>query len=271
MSQSTSWYNTGYEGVNKEEQRLASLSGPRRFWMQAGSSRSVALVDDDPFCIHEHNAKLNGRWDNQHTCMKNIEDPCESCARLGEKSRYYIGYLTMVDCTQWIDKKGNKYQFEVKLVGGKLGTLKKWRRKKEDRGSMVATMWKVHREDDKKPSVGDEWEFDKTISDQEKMFALANYKGKKLSELWDKAEENEEAMTTLKRVFQLESDPETDGKKLIRQVPAFNYMECLKPRGNAFIKDMLGGVTKEEATGQDDSKDNNSSTSTGGSEDDVPF
>jgi hypothetical protein len=267
-----SWYSSGYDGVNKEEQRLATLSGPRRFWMAAGSSRSVVLVDDEPFCIHEHNAKLNGRWDNQHTCMKNIEDPCESCARLGEKSRYYIGYKTMVDCTKFTDKKGNSYQYEVKLVGGKLGSLKKWKRKKLDRGSLIMTVWKVHREDDKKASIGDEWEFDKAVENEEALFNLANYKGKKLSELWDKAEQNEDAMKVLGITFKLEFDPESDGKKLIRRVPAFNYLEQLKPRGNEAIKEMLGDVTKEEATGQDASSDNNSGGSSGGGkEDDVPF
>jgi len=253
-----SWYNTGYDGVNTEEQRLQSLSGPRRLWMPAGATKSLVLVDDEAFCIHEHNAKLNDRWDNNHTCMKNIEDPCESCTRLGDKSRFYIGYLTSIDCSAFVDKKGNKYQYEVKLVGGKLGSLKKWRRKKEDRGSLVGTMWKVTRETDKAPSIGDEWEFHKTVEDEAALFSLANYKGKKLSELWAKAEENEASMTFLAQTFQLEFDPESDGKKLVRRVPPFNYMEVFKPRGNAFYNDSGGSGGSGGSSGS-------------GSEDDVPF
>jgi len=266
MSQEKSWHSTGFDGISKEEQRIASMSGPRRLWIPAGQGKLLALVDDEPFCVYEHNAKINGRWDNHHTCNEGFEDSCESCERLGKRSKAYTGYLTTVDCSEYIDKKGNKYQYEVKLIGGKLSQLKKWKRKKDDRGSLVG-MWKVHREDDKKPVTGDEWEWSKAIEDQAKFFALANYKGKKLSEWWDKADANEEARKLLAMTFQLETGE--DGK-LVRVVPAFNYMEVLQPRGNQFVKDLLGGVTREEATGQTDD-----STSTGGdgggSEDDVPF
>jgi hypothetical protein len=257
-----SWYNSGYDGINKEEQRLQSLSGPNRLWMPPGTGKDLVVVDDEAFCIHEHNAKLNGHWRNQHTCNKGLEDACESCSRLGDKSKAYVGYLTMVDCSLYTDKKGNKYQYEVKLVGAKIGILKKWRRKKEERGSLVLTKVKTHREDDKKSSIGDEWEFGETVKDEAKIFELANYKGKKLSELWDKADANEQTKKLLGLTFQIDTGP--DGK-LVRRVVPFNYMEVLKPRGNEFVRDLLGGVTKEEALGSDDKK------SDVVSEDEIPF
>lgn len=258
------WYNTGYDGVAKEEQRLQSMSGPNRLWLPAGAGRLIVLVDDEAFCINEHNAKINNSWRNHHTCNKGFDDPCFSCQHLGEKSKAYTGYLTCVDCTEWTDKKGNKYQYEIKLVGGKLGLLKKWQRKRQDKGSLVFTKWKLHREDDKKPSTGDEWEFDGAVQDQDKLFTLVNYRGKKLSELWDKAEQNAESMSFLKRIFQVET--ESDGK-LVRRVVPFNYMEVLKPRGNAWAKDLLSGVSREDALGKGDGDDSSGK----GEEEYVPF
>jgi hypothetical protein len=261
-----SWYQSGYEGIGQEEARIQAQRGPNRIWIKGGTGKDLVLVDDEAFCIYEHNAKINGNWRNHHTCMRGFEDPCKSCEELGDRSRYYTGYLTTVDCSLWEDNKGNKYQYEVKLCGGKLGQLKKWKRKKEDKGALTMTKWKVHREDNTKPSTGDEWEYDGEVKSPEKLFELANYRGKKLSDLWDEAEAEPAKMDVLKQTFQLEFDEEG---KLIRKVVPFNYMEVLKPRGNQFVKDMLSGVSRDEALGNtDDSKGSGGSE---GAEDDVPF
>lgn len=260
MGTGASWYKTGFDGIGQEEQRIASLSGPSRLWVPPGTGRSVVLIDDDPFCIYEHNAKINGNWRNWHTCLKGGDSGCISCTQLGERSRYYIGYLSGVDCTQTTDKKGNKYQYEVKLVGGKLGLLKKWRRKKEDRTTMVMTTWKVFREDGKKPGTGDEWEYERDVDKPDKLFEVANYRGKKLSDLYDKAEAEATAMTILKRTFQVEFD---DNGKLLRRVFPFNYMEVLAPKTPEFLKDMIRGASLDDSSGGDGGS--------GGGEEDVPF
>jgi len=267
MSEEQSWYNTGYDGVSKEEARIQASRGPSRVWIKGGTGKDLVLVDGEPFCIYEHNAKIDGNWRNHHTCMRGFEDPCLSCETLGAKSRYYCGYLTAVDCSLWEDKKGNKYQFEVKLIGGKLGQLKKWKRKQESReedgkGGLAMTKWKVFREDDTKASTGDEWEADGEVTKPEKLFEVANYRGKLLSEMWDEAEKEEPKMVALKKIFQLEFD---DDGNLVRKVVPFNYMEVLKPRGNQFVKDMLRGASTDDDTNSD------KSGGAGGSEDDVPF
>ena len=43
-----SWYETGYEGIGREEQRLATASGPRRVWMPPGNRRELVFIDDEP-------------------------------------------------------------------------------------------------------------------------------------------------------------------------------------------------------------------------------
>jgi len=269
---SESWHSQGYDGIDKEEARIQASKVANRLWIRGGSGKDLVLIDDVPFCIKEHNAKVNGSWRNHHTCMENVsEEACHSCETLGERSRAFTGYLTTVDCSLSVDRKGNKYQFEVMLVGGKLSQLKKWKRKKEDKGSLVMTKWKVHREDDQKPSTGDEWEFDGEVKSQEKLFEVANYRGKLLSELWDDAEKDPKKMEILKKTFQVETD---ENGKLVRRVVPINYMEQLKPRGNKYIKDLLRGVDPDEATGRSGTSAGGSSGSSGGDEgkeDPVPF
>lgn len=261
----SSWYSTGYDAAHKEEARMQSMREPRRFWMPAGSSRQLVTVDEVPFNIREHNAKLNGNWRNWHTCNRGFEDSCFSCVTLGEKTAAFTAYLTIVDCSEFVDKKGNKYQFEVKLIGGKLMTAKKWERKRSDLADEQLTFagmrWKVHRENDKAPSTGDEWTASGPVTDHAKLFAVANYQGKKLSDLWDRAEQNEDAMKVLSATFQLQLDP---NGKLVRRVPAFNYMELLKPKGNVYAKDLLNNATPS------DDEDEGSGGGKG-AEDDIPF
>lgn len=262
-----SWYSTGSSGINQEEQRLAAVYGPNRLWVKPGTGIEVILADDETFNIQEHNAKLNGNWRNHHTCEGT---GCESCLRLGPKSRAYTGYLTAVNCTAWVDKKGNKHQYELQLCGGKLDIQKKWRRKKEEHGSLILRRIKVHREDAKKSAVGDEWTIGEAVKDEAKLFSLLNYKGKLLSEMYDTAEKNaangdQTAMAIVMRTFDVKP---VEGV-LPRKVPTFNYMEVLKPRGNEFIKGLLGNLTREQLMAA--AEGTGSGGEGGAAEDDIPF
>lgn len=263
-----SWYDQGFDGIDKEQQRLDELSGPARIWIPAGASKDVVYVDDDPFSIYEHNPKMSGHYRNWLTCQQGAYDEVVCCTQLGPNSRYYCGYLTVVDCSEWVDKKGNKHQYEMRLIQFKLRSLKKFKRKKEDRGAMVHTMWRLTREDDNAPTCGDDWEFQRDV-DPAKMFGIVNYRGKLLSDIWDDAEKDPEAMAKVKRTFQIE--PGDDGK-LERVVPAFNYWEVLKPKTPKDMRLLLGAVQS------DDDQSSGSSNSGGGGggkgaakQDDVPF
>jgi len=262
-----SWYEQGFDGVAKEEARLDALKTPKRLWIKGGQGRELVLLDDVPFCIFEHNAKVNGSWRNHHTCMRGFEDPCYSCTELGDRSRSYTGYLTCVDCSLWEDGRGNRHQYEVTLVGGKLNLIKKWRRKRDESesGTLCLTRWHVHRESENEPATGDEWECRGPVKDPARMFELAVFRGKKLSEWWDDAEEDELKMKNLRRMFKVEFDPEDDGR-LVRRVVPFNYMEVLKPRGNAFAKELLRGLDPAEPSGG-----SSGSGGTPGTAEDVPF
>lgn len=262
-----SWYDQGFSGIGDEERRLDESQGPHRLWIPGGASKDVVWVDDDPVCIHEHNPKMNGNYRNWLTCQQGVYDEVVCCQKIGVKGRYYVGYLTAVDCSEWTDQRGNRHQFEMRMVPMKLRSLKKFRRKKEDRGSMVGTMWSMHREDDNAASIGDDWDFQRDI-DTEKMFDYVNYRGTKLSELWENAEGDSEAMARVTRVFQIKPDEEG---KLPRVIPPFNYMEVLKPKSPKELRLLLGAVQEDE----DDNSRRPSGSSGGGGgaakEDAVPF
>jgi hypothetical protein len=276
------WYNTGYDGIGKEEQRIESLHGPNRIWIPVGQSKEVVFVDQEPACIYEHNAKINGHWRNWHTCLQGMHEECPSCEQLGEKARYYIGYVTVVDLSLWVDKRGNKFQYELKFLGGKLSTLKKWKRKVSDFGGLTGKRVRIHRDSSDDPNTGGEFEVLSPVKDPDKLFSLVNFKGKKLSEMFDAAESKPEEMERLLRFFQgIEKDE--DGR-LIRRVPAFNYMHLLKPRFPAEIRALLkgasldsdgkfrsGGSGQSSLAGAAAGEDGEASDFIAGEDSDIPF
>jgi len=236
---------------------MQSSSQPRRLWIKAGEYREIVMVDDDPLCVHEHNPKMNNRWDNWFTCLQGIADSAPCCEILGANTRYYVGYVTVVDCSLYVDKKGNKHQYELKLLPAKLKTLKKFKRKREDRGSLVGAVFKATREDAKSPSVGDEFEYMRQ-ADMDKLFELTTFHGRKLTELYSAAMENPASLSTLKNIFQVSMD----GGKPIPKLNPFNYFEILKPKSPDEIRAMLKGATFDDAPGP---------TSGESSVDDIPF
>lgn len=263
---SGSWYNTGFGGIEAEQRRLDEAKGPGRIWIPGGASKDVVWVDGEPVCIYEHNPKINGNFRNWLTCLQGVYDDVVCCKQLGPSSRYYAGYLTVVDCSEWKDQRGTIHKYELRLIQLKLRSLKKFRRKAEERSSMIASMWRLTREDDNAAACGDEWEFKRDVN-MEKMFSFVNYRGKSLEELFSEAEGSDESMVRVRRLFQVE--PNEEGK-LPRVVPPFNYFEILKPKSPKELNLILGAVQEEDGDNQ-----RFSGSSGGGSgsikEEDVPF
>jgi hypothetical protein len=282
-SKKPSWLNTGYDGIKQEDQRLAALYGPNRFWMPAGvPPKEVVFVDAKPATLYEHNPNLNGDWKNWLTCQLNCFDEVVCCEILASRDygRYFVGYYTVVDCSEWIDKKGTKYQYELKFFPAKQKTLKKFEIKHKDRlaeqekegqplTGVAGCLYKASRADAKSPTCGDEFEFKRMVN-MEKLFDLANYKGKKLSDLFAKANESTEAMEALKRTFAVELDE--NGKVKMKLVP-FNYEQLLKPHTPAEMRTLLGSakIAPREPDGSDGGGSSGGSTGGGKADEDIPF
>ncbi len=262
---SNSWYSSGFGGVKAEEERRDSqYNGPRRFWLKSGDAADVAFVDDEPVCLYEHTPKVNGQFMNI-TCIKDMypDDPV-CCEVLGFDTRSYIGYLTVVDFRRWEDKKGVTHEFELKLLGCKLGSLKLLQEKKAGReGRLTNRVYKVRRVGEKDPNVGNDWEYDREIRDQQTFFDRVQYNGKRLADLFKS--EKEEDVARLKKTFSLAT---ADGKLVSKVVP-FNYFDVLKPRPPRELKDMLLGAKIDKPKYGSGGSGNKSSG--GGKEDEVPF
>jgi hypothetical protein len=42
------WYESGFDGIGREESRIATLSGPGRLWIPPGERREFVFLDDTP-------------------------------------------------------------------------------------------------------------------------------------------------------------------------------------------------------------------------------
>lgn len=237
-----SWYNTGFDGISKEEKRQENKYGPPRLYLKADTSREVVFVDSTPMCVYEHNPNIAGTYQNWFTCVQGIHDDVVCCQKLGPDSRYYCGYLTIVDTSLWEDARGVRHQYGLKLVQGKFQTLKRWKRKADDR-SFAGCLYKTTRDTDKSASCGDEWEFRREV-DMAKLFEVANYKGKLLSDMYTEAEKDSGYMSKLMSTFNVK--PDENGKLPRGVIPAFNYYEVLKPMEPAELRAKLGMVNMAE-------------------------
>lgn len=247
-----SWYSTGFSKGNGSGDGGKSdilTWAPDRVWIPAGQSRDFVFIDDAPFTFDEHNARINGSWRNPITCLAPVteegEPPC--CSILGKDTRYRVSMMTVVDTSKWTDKKGNVRQYELKILPAKFKTSQKLERKmnelSKDGKSIVGRLYKVVRETDKSPAVGDDYEFTRDV-DLAKLFDLATYKGKKLVDLFAQADDDPTFFARLSRVFAISKG--TDGK-VVRKLVPFRYDAIFAPKTPKEIKELLAGFASEES------------------------
>lgn len=266
------WYNQGYDGLKEEEARMASLGTPDRLWIPPEASKDLIFLDDEPFTLFEHNPKMNGSFKNWMTCLRGVEEEAPCCELLGMKTRYMAGYYTVIDCSEYTDKKGKKHQYEIKFLLAKLKTMKKLKMKKETRGSLTGCVFKATRFDDKSPACGDDFEFVRQV-DLDKVFPHVSYRGKKLVDLFAKASlslkegaDNTAANEAKARILNTFQAALSDAGDLVAKLTPFNYMEQLKPQS---VKDLRMTLKSSKIEAWEDSP---SSTKTGSDVDEsVPF
>lgn len=164
------WYQSGFP-TDEQFSQIASASrkAPRRFWLPPSKSCKVVFLDDNPFCVWEHNLKLNGSFRNWFTCRLGFEEnaTCPMCdaMRTGNKSikRIYTGFLTMLDVTGWKTDKGELVKNQRQLYPMGVETLKRIRVIKHKKTTLVGAMFDVTRTGDKSPGCGDMWDFIKYV------------------------------------------------------------------------------------------------------------
>jgi len=124
MADTKPWYWEGDEGWDKSKREdAAARSGansPLRFFQPKDNATRLVFLDTPGFFAYEHSFNINGNWHNYRPCAGN-EDNCPACqAKIG---RSFINVSTVIDTSEWEDKKGQKRKNVKKLFVAK-GTAK---------------------------------------------------------------------------------------------------------------------------------------------------
>ena len=103
----------------KERQEANKLNAnqPFRFYTPDGETREIVILDSTPeFFRHEHamENKETGRFDRYFECIAK-EEECPVC-EVDSRRASYIMYLSVLDLTEYEDRKGNVIPFSKKLL-----------------------------------------------------------------------------------------------------------------------------------------------------------
>jgi len=258
-----SWYETGYEGAEKEAEKKAMGYPPDRFWLKPGTSKEVAFINDNPFCIREHQWRdSNGNW-HHATCIAKIDDRgCPGCAQNGVSRPDYVGQYTIVDITGYMSKDGEEHKYQLKLLPAKTKVLNKFRMKKENRGSLLGQLWTLARSDSNSPNTGDDLDHIREI-DMDGLYTVVNYKGKLLKAMIDEANGNSpEAERTRKYLAHHFQVP--DEGPIPEKIPQFNFPALMAPLE-------YGAFKSRCADAQPFKGGRTSSSSSSSADDEIPF
>jgi hypothetical protein len=230
---SEGWYTRGASQEDIDKARKESSSGSaRRFWLKAKEAKRVIFLDDEPFCVWEHNPVINGEFWHWFTCRKGIDpsDPmCPLC--VSKVKRQYTGYLTVLDATGWQDRKGNLVLYNRKLFPMTLKTLELFNAIKKKKTTLVGAQFELMRTSKDAVKVGDHWDFEEFVKpfDDEKYFFESKLEGKK-------------------------KPPEP-----------FDYVKLMEPLSSAEMQGLGVGGSSDYGSGGDD----NSGTEGGGDDDEL--
>lgn len=162
----------GLAGAKKLEQELerqerrremsrTQSHQPFRFRVSPGETKEVIVLDDkleDLFFRYEHNIKdpSTGRWNIFTGCIDETDD-CPVCGT-GSKS-YFALYLTVIDLTEFQDRKGNTHEFSRKLMCVKTSQIGKFVRRMEREGTLRGAIFELSRDGDRDAAIGNDIEF----------------------------------------------------------------------------------------------------------------
>lgn len=244
-----SWFSAGTgESAQAAQAAMNPTFGPDKFWLKHGEKKDIVFVDDmavfektygandgsGNFQFDGHEYSTGSSFGNLVTCLTGIDSKgCPICQKRTDLFRKRYEVRTIVDMSAYKGKE-KTYQFGLKLFVAKAKTaalLDNMRDVEVERGNgkgnLASKLFRVARTDSKSPNVGDSFSYLKD-GDMKKLFAVANYKGKTLNELFDEAEKDSKRMANLEKVFFL--NKLADGRLDRTTIPRFNYMALFEPR-----------------------------------------
>jgi hypothetical protein len=161
-------------GAAKENPSSSRLT-PRfaqRFWLPAGASKDIVLLDDESYNVWEHGLFIRG--DSQAskikvTCTDDTPDGdprrCAACNAMlkGSKviGRNAVYFLTIIELGFWTNKKGEKIYHTKRLLPLDKEMAMVLEKKKEAKGkSFVGAKFRVYRADNRSNRVGNDWDLE---------------------------------------------------------------------------------------------------------------
>ena len=201
-----------------------------------------------------HNPYIRGTWGHQFRCMATEQNYDVRCCRvLGSdlRNRSLVAFYTVVDKTEWTDRKGVMHSHELSLFPAKFGTLTTLEEKRNERGTLIGNVFRArHNGAQHTPRVGNEHEFQGTV-DMQELFSKACYRGRKLSELYDKAATSPDVLRRLQQLFKIEIG--IDGR-IIRKLVPFNYDWVVHVPSEREVAQLLAGYDPEALNRRDEQR-----------------
>lgn len=172
-----SWYSTQAEDVSKaaheqREERARNMIG--RLWVKPLSTVPIVVCDKDYFNFWEHEIYFVASKERSHyTCLQKIGQHCPICAytEINGKgnenspikiSLWRVTVFTVIDFTEWTDKKGVKHTKQKRLWVLKPDSAELLIKKVNDRwgGSIYLKSILVSRKDNKDAASGSDFELE---------------------------------------------------------------------------------------------------------------
>ena len=169
MSEETpSWIQgTGVETSMEGDPRSGGAN--IRYWMPPGSEKTVIFLSEgnDAPVIWEHQYKQGNSYKNWSTCLQPLGMTCPLCAAADASKtsgRYKGMFFSIIDCTEFTDKGGNKRVNEKRILVAKASTADIIKRKYISRvdagGGLRGAKFKIYRpKKDTSAAVGEDYEF----------------------------------------------------------------------------------------------------------------
>ena len=158
----------GYDAFAKKEEEFEERqkSFVNRFWLPPEKSAKIVFLDDNPVILDEHQVKLNGRWNNFFTCLRQLGQNCPLCDELDNRPAT-TGFYTIIDTSEWTDSRGNKHVNEKKLFAPKFKTLQMLKRLSKKRGSLQGCVFDVYRTSADSYNVGDVFDYEGKLDEEQ--------------------------------------------------------------------------------------------------------
>jgi len=169
----SNWFKQGKDvfTVKKQLDSLAKSRKERavqRFFLKAGDEAVICFVDSSPFGLYEHNLRIDGKWGNHYTCMKDTQ-PCPICQHFPDNRPTWTAYFTIIDTRAFTRKSdGQEVKNRKILYPAKGNAIARLEKLLEKNKSLAGLAFKVSRISDTEPNCGSDFELIGKVNMQKK-------------------------------------------------------------------------------------------------------